>query len=122
MKRKLAKLVQKSFEGFTYDVPPEGNPIKVTIEYSFDLKSPDGVLRPDLLGELVDAVVPKFPGRPVLPNTFEILDAAAQAKATKGKYRHVAFQFGKSPKHVTDLVHTHKPYFLRRVASLKKKS
>jgi hypothetical protein len=47
------------------------------------------------------------------------LDAAAQEKATKGKYRHVAFRFGKTPKHVTDLVNTHKRYFVQKVDEYK---
>jgi hypothetical protein len=71
-----------------------------------------------LVGELFAAVVPNFPGRPALPKKFDILDAAAQEKATKGKYRHVAFRFGKTPKHVTDLVNKNKLYFVRKVAEV----
>lgn len=116
MKREIAKLVLKSLEEIKVDVPPTANPVKVTIEYSFDLKSPE--VHGIGIGELLDALLPKCPGRPALLKKFDILDAAAQEKATKGKYRHVAFRFGKSPKQITDLVNTNKPYFVKKVAEL----
>ncbi len=111
MKRGLIKRVR--IDEILLDLPPDMKTAKLRIDYSFDMSGP---LEP-AIEELFDAVLPKFPGRPALPNKFEILDAAAQAKAAKGKYRHVAFRFGKTPKHVTDLVNKNKLYFVEKVAA-----
>jgi hypothetical protein len=112
MKREVAKLVKQSYRGFTIDFPATGKPpFEVTINYSFDDVH-------DLTGELWDAVLPKFRGRPALPTKFDILDAAAQAKAMGRPYSHVGRKYGKSDKHVRDLVRNNKPYVLKKQAEL----
>ena len=114
MKPELRKRVR--IEEMLLEWSPDMKTAKLRIDYLFDISGPNW----DLSIELWKAVVPpELPGRSKLETTLEILDKAAQAKATIGKYSHVGRPFGKNDKHVKDLVRNHKPYFLKRLAEFK---
>lgn len=115
-RRRIAELARKWFEAMnTERLPGDNHLVKVTLNFWVDVSSPK---QADLLCELVYRIQQHRRGAPGFLNKLEILDAAAEAKARKGKYRHIAFRFGKSPKQVTDLVDKNKPYFVKKVAEL----
>jgi hypothetical protein len=111
MKRQLVKRVR--IEEIFLTLPPDMKTAKLRIDYSFDMSGHDWNI-----GDLFDALLPKCPGRPALPKKFDILDDVAQAKAMGRPYSHVGRKYGKSDKHVRDLVRNNKPYVLKKQAEL----
>jgi hypothetical protein len=110
-RRRLRELENKSLQEISIAIPLDG-PTKVTIDYSFDQTAA-------AIGDICAIISKRTPqarGRPMLPNTEEILDAAAKIRAEGGKYTRIARKSGLTPKQLQDRVHTHKARFNQKVA------
>jgi hypothetical protein len=67
------------------------------------------------IAEILRGVKKRAKGRPAKPDRFEILGAAAKAKAEKGKYRLVAPRYRLTAKQLSDLVQRNRVYFNRKL-------
>ena len=99
--------------------PPTFGPVTVELDPEFV-----ALKKTASIAEILDAMriakaEPKRVGRPSIPNKIAILDAAALAKVTTGRYLQIAADWGLTRTQLIDLVRNNRTDFSRKEKELR---